>query len=217
MNSLTAFPATDLISLHHGQPMTTSLKVAEVFGKQHKNVLRKLETMECSQEFRQLNFEPTVYHRQNPSGGEPIPTPSYNMTKNGFIFLVMGFTGKLAAQFKERYIQAFDAMAAQLTAAQPAHGLTHTELRDLAWCWRAGDKMWHFANEVENLLYAAEHREAANCYSIVREYRRTLDKAKTVLLNHTGDLPLAEQQEDNWRKVLKPLHEQPITHRLVRR
>lgn len=212
MNNLTAFSATDLISLHHGQPMTTSLKVAEVFGKQHKNVLRKLETLECSQEFNRLNFEPVEYIDNK---GEP--RRAWNMTKNGFIFLVMGFTGKLAAQFKEHYIQAFDAMAAQLTAAQPAHGLTHTELRDLAWRWRAGDKMWHFAKEVENLLYAAEHREAANCYSIVREYRRTLDKAKTVLLNHTGDLPLAEQQEDNWRKVLKPLHEQPITHRLVRR
>ena len=216
MNSLTAFSATDLISLHHGQPMTTSLKVAEVFGKQHKNVLRKLESLECSPEFRQLNFEQASQTVQQPNGGT-AEYKVWNMTKNGFIFLVMGFTGKLAAQFKERYIQAFDAMAAQLTAALPAHGLTHTELRDLAWCWRAGDKMWHFAKEVENLLYAAEHREAANCYSIVREYRRTLDKAKTVLLNHTGDLPLAEQREDNWRKVLKPLHEQPITHRLVRR
>lgn len=212
MNSLTAFSATDLISLHHGQPMTTSLKVAEVFGKLHRNVLRKLEALECSPEFTELNFERSEY---TDATGRKLSM--WNMTKDGFIFLVMGFTGKQAAAIKEAYIHAFNAMAAQLTASLPAHGLTHTELRDLAWCWRAGDKMWHFAKEVENLLYAAEHREAANCYSIVREYRRPLDKAKTVLLNHTGDLPLAEQQEDNWRKVLKPLHEQPITHRLVRR
>ncbi|MBP4059022.1 Rha family transcriptional regulator [Aeromonas sp. Prich7-2] len=211
MNNLTAFSATDLISLHHGQPMTTSLKVAEVFGKQHKNVLRKLETLECSQEFNRLNFEPVEYIDNK---GEP--RRAWNMTKNGFIFLVMGFTGKLAAQFKEHYIQAFDAMAAQLTAAQPAHGLTHTELRDLAWCWRAGDKMWHFAKEVEALLDAVDHRESANCYSIVREYRRTLDKARTVLVAHTADLPLTEQQEDNWRRVLPPLHAQPA-HRLARR
>lgn len=213
MNSITSFSATDLICLHHGQPMTTSLKVAEVFGKQHKNVLRKLETLECSSEFAELNFE-LCYKNNELQNGKPLPF--YNMTKNGFIFLVMGFTGKLAAQFKEHYIQAFDAMAAQLTAAQPAHGLTHTELRDLAWCWRAGDKMWHFAKEVEALLDAVDHRESANCYSIVREYRRTLDKARTVLVAHTADLPLTEQQEDNWRRVLPPLHAQPA-HRLARR
>ena len=213
MNSLTAFPATDLISLHHGQPMTTSLQVAEVFGKQHKNVLRKLETLECSSEFAELNFE-LCYKNNGLQNGKPLPF--YNMTKNGFIFLVMGFTGKLAAQFKENYIRAFDLMAAQLTASLPAHGLTHTELRDLAWCWRAGDKMWHFAKEVEALLDAVDHRESANCYSIVREYRRTLDKARTVLVAHTADLPLTEQQEDNWRRVLPPLHAQPA-HRLARR
>jgi len=216
MNTITTFTPADIISLNHGQPMTTSIKVAEAFGKRHDNVLRKLETLECSPEFRQLNFEQASQTLQQPNGGT-AEYKVWNMTKDGFIFLVMGFTGKQAAAIKEAYINAFNAMAAQLTASLPAHGLTHTELRDLAWCWRAGDKMWHFAKEVENLLYAAEHREAANCYSIVREYRRTLDKAKTVLLNHTGDLPLAEQQEDNWRKVLKPLHEQPITHRLVRR
>ncbi|OKB01042.1 hypothetical protein BHR47_05920 [Aeromonas salmonicida subsp. salmonicida] len=216
MNSITAFTSADLITLHHGQPMTTSLKVAEVFGKQHKNVLRKLETLECSPEFHELNFE-LMSQEIEIGNGAKRETKVWNMTKDGFIFLVMGFTGKLAAQFKELYIHAFNLMAAQLSAALPAHGLTHTELRDLAWCWRAGDKMWHFAKEVENLLYAAEHREAANCYSIVREYRRNLDKAKAVLLNHTCDLPLAEQQEDNWRRVLKPLHEQPITHRPVRR
>ncbi len=216
MNTITTFAPADIISLHHGQPVTTSLKVAEVFGKQHKNVLRKLETLECSPEFHQLNFE-LMSQEVDIGNGAKRETKFWNMTKNGFIFLVMGFTGKLAAQFKENYIRAFDLMAAQLTSSLPAHGLTHTELRDLAWCWRAGDKMWHFAKEVEALLDAVEHREAANCYSIVREYRRTLDKAKTVLLNHTGDLPMAEQQEDNWRRVLTPLHEQPITHRPVRR
>ncbi|TNI00936.1 Rha family transcriptional regulator [Aeromonas hydrophila] len=216
MNTITTFTPADIISLHHGQPVTTSLKVAEVFGKQHKNVLRKLETLECSPEFHQLNFE-LMSQEVDIGNGAKRETKFWNMTKNGFIFLVMGFTGKLAAQFKENYIRAFDLMAAQLTASLPAHGLTHTELRDLAWCWRAGDKMWHFAKEVEALLNAVEHREAANCYSIVREYRRTLDKAKTVLLHHTGALPLAEQQEDNWRRVLTPLHQQPITHRPVRR
>lgn len=135
----------------------------------------------------------------------------WNMTKNGFIFLVMGFTGKLAAQFKEHYISAFDWMAEQLIATRPAHALTHDELRDLAWCWRAADKMWLLAKEVEDLLYSTKHNEAPNCYSIVREYSNTLAKAKVVLINHTRDLPpaLYADEESNWARVLRPLHGQP--------
>ena len=114
MNSITSFTPTDLITLYHGQPMTTSLKVAEVFGKLHKNVLRKLETLECSPEFRQLNFEQASQTVQQPNGGT-AEYKIWNMTKNGFIFLAMGFIGKMAAQFKERYIGAFDWMAEQLS------------------------------------------------------------------------------------------------------
>jgi len=38
----------------------------------------------------------------------------YQITKDGFVFLAMGFTGKKAAQFKEAYITAFNDMEAQL-------------------------------------------------------------------------------------------------------
>lgn len=41
------------------------------------------------------------------------------MTKDGFMFLIMGFTGKKAAQIKEAYINAFNQMANQLRSAMP--------------------------------------------------------------------------------------------------
>ena len=45
---------------------TTSLIIAEAFGKEHKNVLRDIENLGCSPEFRQLSFEHTPYiHPQN--------------------------------------------------------------------------------------------------------------------------------------------------------
>ena len=109
MNTITTFTPADIISLNHGQPMTTSLKVAEVFGKQHKNVLRKLETLECSQEFNRLNFEPVEYLDKK---GEM--RLMYNITKDGWMMLVMGFTGKTATAIKEQYIAAFNWMAEQL-------------------------------------------------------------------------------------------------------
>lgn len=88
---------------------TTSLKVAEAFGKRHDNVISKLKRLDCSPEFNALNFKEVEYID---SKGEK--RPSYEMTKDGFIFLVMGFTGKQAAAIKEAYINAFNQMAEEL-------------------------------------------------------------------------------------------------------
>lgn len=98
-----------------GRPVTNSLKVAELFGKEHKNVIRDIENICCSDTFRMLNFEHTPYtHQQN---GQTYHY--YLMTKDGFTFLVMGYTGAKAAQFKEAYINAFNEMERRLKNAQP--------------------------------------------------------------------------------------------------
>lgn len=87
-----------------GNPITTSLKVAEIFGKRHDHVLRDIENLSCSDTFRLLNFGETPYiHPQN---GQTYSM--YVMTKDGFTFLAMGFTGEKAAQFKEMYIAEFN-------------------------------------------------------------------------------------------------------------
>ncbi|MFZ7143511.1 Rha family transcriptional regulator [Avibacterium avium] len=91
--------------------MTDSLKVAEYFGKQHKNILRRLEHLNCSPEFNQLNFKPVKY---TDSKGEK--RPMYLMTQDGFTLLVMGFTGKKAMQFKEAYINEFNQMKSWITS-----------------------------------------------------------------------------------------------------
>jgi Rha family phage regulatory protein len=93
---------------------TDSRRVAKHFKKSHKNVLQACDRLECSEEFRRLNFQPTVETRANPSGGAPIPSRVIQMTKDGFVMLVMGFTGKEAMKTKEAYINAFNSMAEQL-------------------------------------------------------------------------------------------------------
>lgn len=77
-----------------------SLQVAETFGKEHYNVMRDIETLDCSDEFNTLNFEGINY---KDSRGRR--QRKYIMTKDGFTFLVMGYRGKKAAQFKEAYIK----------------------------------------------------------------------------------------------------------------
>lgn len=85
--------------------VVTSLDVAETFGKEHKNVLKDIRELECSEEFRRLNFEQSSYiNTQNKN------QPMYYMTRDGFTILAMGYTGEKAMHFKEAYIRQFNAM-----------------------------------------------------------------------------------------------------------
>ena len=87
----------------------TSLDVAETFGKEHKNVLRDVRELGCSEEFNRLNFEPISYTDTMNRKQDAIV-----MTRDGFTLLVMGYTGDLAMKFKEAYVRQFNAMEAVL-------------------------------------------------------------------------------------------------------
>lgn len=96
-----------------GNPVTNSKVIAEKFGKNHKDVLRAIRGLECSDDFHKRNFAPMFYTSTLGNGGKR--QDSYTiMTRDGFTFLVMGFTGKEAAQFKEQFIEAFNKMEIEL-------------------------------------------------------------------------------------------------------
>lgn len=90
-------------------PTATSIQVAARFGKRHDVVLRAIRNANCSEKFRRHHFAESVY--TNEQGKQQ---PCYLMTKDGFSFVAMGFTGKEAGQWKEAYIEAFNQMAAAL-------------------------------------------------------------------------------------------------------
>lgn len=104
MNDLSEF-----VTLTNTTLTTDSKRVAKHFGKQHKNVLQAFDRLDCSAEFSRLNFQPAEELDE-----QDKPRRIVRMTKDGFMFLVMGFRGKKAAEVKERYIQAFNEMADQL-------------------------------------------------------------------------------------------------------
>jgi Rha family phage regulatory protein len=83
--------------------------VAEYFGKRHCDVLRAISKLDCSADFHQRNFAYMVEMKELPQGGK-TKSSYYFMTRDGFTFLAMGFTGKVAAKFKEAYINAFNEM-----------------------------------------------------------------------------------------------------------
>ena len=106
----TQYPIVSIVNNH---TVTTSLEVARYFGKEHKNVLQSIEKLECSGDFRRLNFQPSNY--LNEQGKQQ---PAYEMTRDGFTMLAFSFTGPKAARFKEDYISAFNKMEEALRRIQ---------------------------------------------------------------------------------------------------
>lgn len=109
MNTNTVVDMRKFVEARNGEDFTTTQNVADAFGKLHKDVLRKVESLDCSADFTERNFTLSEY-----VDGSGRRLPQWSMTKDGFMFLVMGFTGKKAAAIKEGYISAFNWMAEQL-------------------------------------------------------------------------------------------------------
>jgi anti-repressor protein len=98
-----------VVTIRENEAFADSRDVAAYFGKHHKNVLRDIRSLHCTADFRRLNFEPINI---NDLTGET--TSHVMMTKDGFLFLVLGFGGDTAGKLKEAYINQFNAMQAEL-------------------------------------------------------------------------------------------------------
>ena len=99
------------VSLHDGRPATTSLEVARFFGKQHQHVIRDITglTDNCPESFSASNFGRASYLDEQAKN-----RPMYIIHRDGFMLLVMGYTGKKALALKLAYIEAFNRMEAEL-------------------------------------------------------------------------------------------------------
>lgn len=117
--SITITTEAPKVFFKDGRLVTTSQSVADYFDKQHKHVLAKIDALDCSPEFSSANFSADVQTVEVGNGAER-ESRCYLITKDGFMFLVMGFTGKKAARFKEAYIAKFNAMEAELHKRTPA-------------------------------------------------------------------------------------------------
>lgn len=104
----------DLVFAQNGQVLTNSLTIANVFDKRHTDVMRSIKSLEIPEDLRQRNFAQTFKIVKMPNGAQR-KDPVFNLTKDGFVLLVMGFTGKKAMEFKIKYIEAFNAMERALS------------------------------------------------------------------------------------------------------
>ncbi|MDR3599369.1 MAG: Rha family transcriptional regulator [Desulfosporosinus sp.] len=126
-----------------GVPIVSSRKIAIVFEKEHYNVLRDIEELECSPNFTALNFEVSKYKDSSGKWNK-----EYLITKDGFVFLVMGYRGKKAAAFKESYINRFNEMEVFIKSRYLAR-LEYPELTDAIKSMHAEPKFFHYSNEAD--------------------------------------------------------------------
>ena len=135
---------------NHDTARVDSLFVAELFEKNHKEVLRDIRKITnplsgLSEEFRQRNFAPSSYRNQ-----QNKKQPCYYLTRDGFTMLVMGYTGQKAMQFKELYIKRFnemESMIKSLVMARQEFPLLTENIKLL----HESPKPYHFRNECDML------------------------------------------------------------------
>ena len=116
---------TDIIlSTQNGEPVASSRQIAENFEKNHRDVLKAIETLEGG--LRKTSHTPMFYKTEYTHEQNGQTYPMYLMNRDGFSLLVMGFTGKAALEWKLKYIAAFNAMEKKLSAP------TANQLQDLS-------------------------------------------------------------------------------------
>ena len=192
-----------------GAAFCSSRQVAETFGKRHANVLRDVQELDCSDNFRELNFEFSSYASE-----QKKKLPLVYMTKDGFTFLVMGYRGKRAAAFKESYIQRFNDMERfiknMLTARADFPAFTDAVMNA-----HEEPKFYHFSNEADMInkivlgMSAKKFRELHGLEKgvSIRPYLSDAE-AEAVLALQRADIGLLEviPEFDRRREVLTRVH-----------
>ncbi len=105
-------PVSEFVFMEGNQVVTDSLTMAQMFGKEHKNVIRDIEVqieklIEANEtEWGQLNFEPTQYqHYQNKQW-----YPKFNLTEDAFAIVAMSYITPEAMKMKIKFLQEFKRM-----------------------------------------------------------------------------------------------------------
>ncbi|MCT3570240.1 Rha family transcriptional regulator [Levilactobacillus brevis] len=105
----------ELVIMKDKQAVTSSLQVADTFGKEHRNVLANIGGLLKNKHTQHMFVKGTYINSQN---GQSYP--EYYMNRDGFTLLAMGFTGDKALQFKLQYIDAFNEMEQQVKFQVPS-------------------------------------------------------------------------------------------------
>lgn len=188
MNAV-AIDFEQFVQINHSEPVTTSEFVAKAFGKEHKNILRKIEEIftQAPDSFIKLNFK--FNEKLVKVGFGERRDKFYELTKDGFILLVMGFTGKNAMSIKIAYINAFNAIAEKLRRiqAQQHVSISHLISKEQAdTIQRAVEERSQRTGEPYQKIYAGLHT-----YLNIDSYRAMPVEHYTAALKYLESIPNA--------------------------
>ena len=177
----------------------SSLQVAEEFGKRHDNVLADIRNLDCSDEFRLLNFQ-EIRRILDLGDGRSRTAPMYLMTKDGFMYLCFGYRGEKVAAIKEAYMARFN----QYEDFIRKYVLARDEFQPFTRAIQEAHeepKSYHYSNEV-NLIYRIVLGMDAKSFKLthgiplevpsIRPYL-THEQAKAIRALQNEDIPLLYQ------------------------
>ncbi len=129
------------------QIFINSLDLAKVFNKRHNNIIRTIKDLP-QDEFKTLNFKNKVY-----LDAQMKPRPCYNLTRDGFSLLVMGFTGQKAYKWKIEFIKAFNEMEKRLKNIEQENIKKLAYHQSLGYKSQLEQQKKKYENEIKALKY----------------------------------------------------------------
>lgn len=178
-----------------GTPVTDSVKVAQVFGKMHKNVLKSIRNLAAQNLAAKSWFHEITY-----LDGRGQTQPMFLMNRDGFSLLAMSLTGERALQFKVGFIQQFDAMEQALKEIAPAQPQTPAIPQTFAQALRlAAEQAETIEAQQKQLAEQAPKVNFANALEIAGESILIGQLAKLMRQNgvDTGEIRLYQWMRDN--------------------
>jgi Rha family phage regulatory protein len=195
----------NMVYIKQGRVLTDSKHLAEVFGKEHKEVLKVIRGVIddlADKEWGMRNFALTPYtHPQNKETYN-----MYELTYSAFVMVAMGFTGTKAMAFKKKYIEEFDRMQEELSKrGLKIHSIE--EILDMASAEikRLNEKINERPVEValtSGLTMVEAFQEIPELWRVAREiYSAKLRARKVGKLNHAGIMTMYLRQWYNLQTV----------------
>ncbi|ELW5252126.1 Rha family transcriptional regulator [Campylobacter coli] len=130
-----------------------SLQIAEVFEKDHSNVLKAIDKLP-NDEFKSSNFKYDSYFDKKSEQRRMI-----NLTRDAFSLLVMGFTGEKAYKWKIEFIKAFNEMEKRLRNIEYEKHDKLAFRQSLGYKSQLKQQKEHYENKIKALKYDLENKK----------------------------------------------------------
>ncbi|EBF6040481.1 Rha family transcriptional regulator [Campylobacter coli] len=141
------------LNIKENKVFINSLDLAKVFNKNHRHILQTTKN-QPQNDFTESNFILSTYKDKK---GEL--RPCYNLTRDGFSLLVMGFTGEKAYKWKVEFIKAFNEMEKRLRNIEYEKHDKLAFRQSLGYKSQLKQQKEKYENEIKALKYDLEHKK----------------------------------------------------------